>query len=128
MADFDPSEHDVDKVVAHLEQSDDDERERVLLAESEGKDRKTIRDWSPSDDDEGSDDSEEPEGDEPRNEGTESGEDEIHEFPQTEENAVHLLAAAKRLGLSKDVVTTKNGRLQAPESVVRAADIAPEKD
>lgn len=119
MADFDPSEHDVDEVVAHLEQSDDDERERVLLAESEGKDRKTIRDWSPSDEDE-ADDNKESE--------AESDEDEIHDFAQTEENAVHLLAAVKRLGLNKDVVTTKNGRLQAPESVVRAADITPEKD
>lgn len=125
MADFDPNKNDVDKVLAHLEQSDDDERERVLLAESEGKDRKAIRDWSPSDDsDESAADGEQS----TEKSETESDEDEIHDFPQTEENAVHLLAAAASLGLHKDVVTTKNGRLQAPESVVRAADITPEKD
>lgn len=125
MADFDPSEHKVDEVIAHLEQSDDDERERVLLAESDGSDRATIRDWSPSDDSEesGADDEQSTE-----ESGGESDEDEIHDFPQTEANAVHLLAAAASLGLHKDVVTTKNGRLQAPESVVRAAKITPEKD
>lgn len=119
MADFDPADHSVADVIAHLEQADEDEQTRVLAEEESGKDRASLRGWTP------------PEESSP--EGVEAPEaadpsEEIHEFEQTEENAVHLLAAVKRLGLRTDVVTTNDQRLQAPESVVRAADISPTKD
>jgi hypothetical protein len=39
---FDPSEHKVDDVLAYLADADEDERQRVLTAESEGKTRSTI--------------------------------------------------------------------------------------
>lgn len=39
---FDPAQHDVDSVLAHLAESADDERDRVLAAEQAGKARKTI--------------------------------------------------------------------------------------
>lgn len=123
MADFDPSEHSVADVVAYLEQADDDERTRVLIEEEDGKDRATIREWSPK----GEEPAGGPSGGE-QSEPVDSDDDTIHEFDQTEENAVHLLAAVKRLGLNPSVVTTNDGRLQAPESVVRAADISPAKD
>lgn len=43
---FDPSDHGVPEVVAHLEQAEDGERARVIAAESAGKARKTILEWS----------------------------------------------------------------------------------
>lgn len=107
MTDFNPSEHNVDEVIAHLEQADTDEQVRVLEAEASDKDRATIRDWEPAP----SADTE-PKGDADTDE---------QEFEQTEENAILLLAAAAELGLNPDVVTTKNGALQAPDSVVKAA-------
>lgn len=120
MADtFDPSEHSVSDVVAYLEQADEDEQIRVLAEEEDGKNRASLRGWSPS----GESASEEVADPQP----VDSSE-EIYEFEQTEENAVHLLAAVKRLGLRTDIVTTNDQRLQAPESVVRAADISPVKD
>ena len=39
---FDPSNATVDEVLAHLDKSDDDERDRVLAAERAGKARKGI--------------------------------------------------------------------------------------
>lgn len=45
---FDPSEHNVDDVNAYLKDADADERERVLKAEAEGKDRSTVQ--APADD------------------------------------------------------------------------------
>lgn len=115
---FDPSEHSVADVIAYLEQADEDEQIRVLSEEEGGKDRASLRGWTPSE--ESSPEGAGPEPVDPS--------EEIHEFEQTEENAVHLLAAVKRLGLRTDVVTTNDQRLQAPESVVRAADISPTKD
>lgn len=44
---FDPSSNNVDDVIAHLEAADDDERQRVLSAESDGKNRSTITGWQP---------------------------------------------------------------------------------
>lgn len=41
---FTPSERGVREVLAHLKQADEDERERVLTAEREGKARRTILD------------------------------------------------------------------------------------
>lgn len=117
---FDPSDHSVADVVAYLEQADDDERVRVLSEEADGKDRASLRDWTPSEEPEVAEEVAAPEPVDPS--------EEVYEFEQTEENAVHLLAAVKRLGLRTDVVTTNDQRLQAPESVVRAADISPVKD
>jgi hypothetical protein len=45
-APYDPAEHNATDVVAHLEQADDDERARVIAAETAGKARKTITEWS----------------------------------------------------------------------------------
>lgn len=45
---FDPSEHTVPEVLAHLEGADDDERQRVLTAEQSGKSRMTILDGQES--------------------------------------------------------------------------------
>ena len=45
----------------------------------------------------------------------------MYEFEQTEENAIHLLAAAAELGLNPRVITTNGGLLQAPAAVVKAA-------
>lgn len=42
-------------------------------------------------------------------------------IPQTEENAVLLLAAAEKLGLGKRAVTTFDGGLQAPDEVLKEA-------
>ena len=106
MSDFNPSEHKVDEVIEYLASADEDEQIRVLEAEAEAQDRATIRDWTP--------DSEPESGDTP-NDTSE------YDFEQTEENAILLLAAAAELGLNPDVVTTKNGALQAPASVVKAA-------
>lgn len=39
---FDPAAHTVDEVKAHLDEVDTDERERVLTAERDGKDRTSI--------------------------------------------------------------------------------------
>lgn len=39
---FDPADHTVEEVKEYLEAADDDERERVLAAEAEGKGRKTL--------------------------------------------------------------------------------------
>ncbi|HET6353390.1 hypothetical protein [Streptomyces sp.] len=39
---FDPSEHDVPDVLAHLADADEDEQARVIAAERDGKNRKTI--------------------------------------------------------------------------------------
>lgn len=39
---YDPSEHSVDEVVAYLETADENEKERVLAAEAEGKARKGV--------------------------------------------------------------------------------------
>ena len=47
---YDPSEHTADEVVAYLESADEGERERVQDAEAQGKNRKTIAEWSPADD------------------------------------------------------------------------------
>lgn len=44
--DFDPGEHSVEEVLAHLSISDEDERSRVAVAELAGKARKTITEWS----------------------------------------------------------------------------------
>lgn len=106
MSDFNPSEHKVDEVIEYLASADEDEQIRVLEAEAEDRDRATIRDWTP--------DSEPEPGDTP-NDTSE------YDFEQTEENAILLLAAAAELGLDPSVVTTNNGRLQAPEDVVAAA-------
>ena len=43
---FDPSEHNADKVIQHLESSDDPERARVIAAEADGKQRKTVLEWA----------------------------------------------------------------------------------
>lgn len=40
---YDPSEHTVDEVNEHLATADDAERERVLKAEAEGKNRSTVK-------------------------------------------------------------------------------------
>lgn len=47
---FDPSQHNVDEVIDYLDSVADDEEEtlRVLLAEAEGKNRKTITERSSS--------------------------------------------------------------------------------
>ena len=47
---FDPGKHNVDKVLAHLEQASEAERDRVLAAEADGKDRTTITSWQPAGD------------------------------------------------------------------------------
>ena len=39
---FDPDEHTVDEVLAHLAKAEEDERERVLAAERAGKARKGV--------------------------------------------------------------------------------------
>lgn len=39
---FDPADHNVEDVLAHLEKADDDERDRVLAAERAGKARKGV--------------------------------------------------------------------------------------
>lgn len=39
---FDPSEHDVPEVLAHLAEADEEEQARVVAAERDGKNRKTI--------------------------------------------------------------------------------------
>jgi len=39
---FDPSEHDVPEVLAHLAKADEDEQARVIAAETAGKARSTI--------------------------------------------------------------------------------------
>lgn len=44
---YDPSEHNVDEVVAYLEGAGEDEQLRVLEAEEQGKNRVTITSWSP---------------------------------------------------------------------------------
>jgi hypothetical protein len=44
---FDPSEHTVDEVHAHLARSDEAEQMRVLEAEESNKGRVTITNWSP---------------------------------------------------------------------------------
>lgn len=43
---FDPSAHNIDVVTAHLAAADADERARVIAAETAGKARKTITEWS----------------------------------------------------------------------------------
>jgi hypothetical protein len=45
---FDPAVHTVDEVIAHLEGADDEERQRVLDAEADGKQRVTIAGWEPA--------------------------------------------------------------------------------
>ena len=45
---FDPSEHDVPEVLAHLADADEDEQARVIAAERDGKNRKTITERSAS--------------------------------------------------------------------------------
>lgn len=45
---FDPSEHDVPEVLAHLAEADEDEQARVIAAERDGKNRKTITERSAS--------------------------------------------------------------------------------
>lgn len=132
MSNFNPSERSVDEVDAYLNEADEAERERVLDAEAAGKNRKALQNWQPAEQDAadaeaaGGDKGDKPEAFQ-RDPSVDSSE-EIYEFEQTEENAVHLLAAVKRLGLRTDIVTTNDQRLQAPESVVRAADISPVKD
>lgn len=143
MSNFNPSERSVDDVVAYLNEADEAERERVLDAEAAGKNRKALQNWQPAEQDAA--DAEAAEGDkgdkpeafqrdpsvdEPKPKPVlhYAQDEQVYEFEQTEENAVHLLAAVKRLGLRTDIVTTNDQRLQAPESVVRAADISPVKD
>lgn len=43
---FDPSGHTVDEVIAYLSEADEEERARVVIAETAGKARKTITEWS----------------------------------------------------------------------------------
>lgn len=132
MSEFDPGEHTVDEVVAHLEQSDENEIARVLDAEAEGKDRSTIAGWDGNQPKDGQDETEgfvrDPSVDAPKPAPvlTYPKDEPVHEFDATEENAVHLLAGAKKVGLDASVVTTKNSRLQAPESVVKAAEFPTE--
>ncbi|MDQ0943275.1 hypothetical protein [Streptomyces sp. V1I1] len=45
---FDPSNHDVSEVLAHLADVDEDEQARVIAAERDGKNRKTITERSAS--------------------------------------------------------------------------------
>lgn len=45
--DFDPSDLSVEQVLEVLEAAPADEVERILAAEAAGKNRKTIRDWTP---------------------------------------------------------------------------------
>lgn len=47
---FDPAGHDVNDVLEYLQTADADEVDRVLKAESDGKARKTILSFTPSDD------------------------------------------------------------------------------
>lgn len=47
---FDPSDHSVDEVNAHLANAAEAERQRVLDAEAAGKDRATVRTPSPDSD------------------------------------------------------------------------------
>lgn len=44
---YDPSEHNVDEVVAHLAEVDEDEQVRIMTAEEAGKNRVTITGWEP---------------------------------------------------------------------------------
>lgn len=52
---YDPSEHTVDEVTAHLATVDEDEQLRILQAEEAGKNRVTITNWSPAPPDDGTD-------------------------------------------------------------------------
>lgn len=124
MTDFNPSEHNVDEVVAYLEQADTDEQTRVLEAEADDKDRATIRDWTAPAPDAPTAPAPEPEAD-PK---PEDDDGEEFDFAQTEDNAILLLAAVEELGLNPSVVTTKDGRLQAPAAVVKAAGITNSTD
>lgn len=141
MSDFNPSEHKVDEVDAYLNEADEAERERVLAAEAEGQNRKALQDWQPAEQDAAdAEAAEDDKGDEPEKFQRDPSVDEpkpkpvlqyaqdeqVFEFDQTEENAVHLLAGAKKAGVDPSVVTTKNFRLQAPESVVKAAGMSTE--
>lgn len=45
---FDPAEHDVPEVLAHLTEADEEEQARVIAAERDGKNRKTITERSAS--------------------------------------------------------------------------------
>lgn len=47
-AEFDPTLHKVDDVIAYLVEADDDERARVIEAEAAGKARKGITEWAPA--------------------------------------------------------------------------------
>lgn len=117
MSDFNPDEHTVAEVLEHLEASDVDEQVRVMDAEAGGKDRAGIRNFGDT-----------PEVEAPKVKANDT-EGEM-DFDQTSENATFLLAAAASLGLSPSVVTTKDGRLQAPTAVVKAAgnDLSTDKD
>jgi hypothetical protein len=55
---FDPKDKNVSEVQEHLDASDQEERERVWAAESEGKNRPTIMNYEPAD---GEDEPEKPE-------------------------------------------------------------------
>lgn len=44
---YDPSKHSVPEIERYLTDATDTERARVLAAEAEGKNRKTIADWQP---------------------------------------------------------------------------------
>ena len=50
---YDPSQHTVAEVTAHLATVDAEEAQRIQEAEAAGKDRATIRDWTPEDVQEG---------------------------------------------------------------------------
>lgn len=141
MSDFNPSEHSVDEVDAYLNEADEAERERVLDAEAADKNRKALQNWQPAEQDAadaeaaGGDEGDKPEAfqrdpsvDEPKPKPVlhYAQDEQVFEFDQTEENAVHLLAGAKKAGVDPSVVTTKNFRLQAPESVVKAAGLSTE--
>ena len=54
--DYDPAKYSAAEVTDYLETAGDDERQRVIQAEADGKNRKTIAEWQPapgSGDDEG---------------------------------------------------------------------------
>lgn len=45
---YDPADHNYDEVIAHLESATDVERDRVLALERDGKKRKTVLEWAPT--------------------------------------------------------------------------------
>jgi hypothetical protein len=45
---FDPKDHNVEEVKAHLDSADQEERDRVLTMEAEGKNRPTVMSYDPA--------------------------------------------------------------------------------